>query len=313
MSNENRNGLFQVREGKRFVFDPEKNDYVPVHDATQERKEYTEKYPPSGEAQKAFYQHRIKQVEASTLRTERKESILQDMRRSVEEVDSASAELPPIPGGVGYGVYFNEDSLKFVNSSVLSYRIVTVPELGAELNEWLYLTSTNRSPKGTEAFVSYHQQENPTFTVFDWSKEGSARWSLRMPFSELGPYLKKHIADGQEFDTIYVMNSTRRLDGTRWTNDVLLQNEQTGELDLVYSHEYNLAENEEEDGLDWGPIVETFPPFPNETTPIGFFTARLQQDDGEPRLLGADDTHLRTEDPGFSVTHFMPNHSFIVH
>jgi hypothetical protein len=317
MSNQVNHELFKLQDGKRFAFDPEKQEYVPVNDVTEKMKEDTEKHPPSNEAKKAFYQQRIKLVESSNLANEHKNELLQGLNHSVEVVESASEPVvlpdpPPKPGGVGFGVYYKPNTLTFDNSSALHYRIVTVPGIGAELNEWLYLTSTNYTPKGTEAFISYHQQDNPTFAVFDWSKPEGKQWGLSKPYSELGNYLTIYRADNHQYPTISVINSTRRLDETRWINEVMLRNKVTKDFDLVYRNEYDLPEADEDKRLDWGPIVETFSPFPNETNRIGFFNAMLLQD-GKQHMLTQKLTDLRIDDEGFEVVYFRPNSSFIVH
>jgi hypothetical protein len=297
---------------------PDTNEYLPVNDLREEMKRASEEYPPTKEAKQAFYQQRIKLIESADIPDDHKDDLLEPLKLSAQEEESdAGPEYPPdprpIPGGVGYGAFYKDGALEFSNSSALYYYIVTIPNIGDATNQWLYLTSTNRSPKGVEALVSYHQQDNPMFMVFDWSKTGNARWSLSRPYSQLSDYLTPYTAEGHQYQTIYVANSTRRIAGTRWINEVMLYNRNTNAYDLVYSNEYDLAATDEQKYLWWGPIVETFPPFPTQTNDIGFFEARLLQDGAAPSLLTSDLTDLKIDNPGFQVVFDRPNYSFVVH
>ncbi len=330
-------------QGEQIVaFKPGTNKYVPVHDATEEMKRDSEKYAPNGEQRQAFYQRRIELIESSDTLDDDKNELLQDLRLSAQqekssahknellqdlnqsalaEESNAHPEDPPdprpIPGGVGYGAFYIDGKLTFSNSSVLYYSIVTVQDIGDDSNKWLYLTSTNRSPKGVEAYVSYQGQNEPTFTVFDWSKTGDARWALSKPYSQLSDYLIAYDAGGHQYQTINVANSTRRVEGTetRWKNEVMLYNRISEAYDLIYLNEYDLPASEEHKCLWWGPIIETFAPFPYSTNVVGFFDAQLLQDGASPRLLTADVTQLRKDHaghPGFQLVFDQPNYSFLV-
>src|ERR1043166_1895998 len=68
-----------------------------------------------------------------------------------------------VPGGVGYGYFFWNNTLLWTNSSILDYYIVTPDRAGGNLQTWQYLTSTCRSPLGTESLVSYFADEAATF------------------------------------------------------------------------------------------------------------------------------------------------------
>lgn len=311
---------FKVEGGQTLAFKPDKNEYVPVNDAREEMQRDSEKYATSKEHRRAFYQQKINLIELSGTSGDQKDELLQDLRQSeLEEEANLNPENPPnprpIPGGVGYGAFYKDGSLKFQNSSVLYYYIVTVPDIGDARNKWLYLTSTNRSPKGVEAYISYREQNEPKFTVFDWSKKGDARWSLSRPYSLLIDYLLPYESEGIKYQTINVANSTRRVIGTTWVNEVMLYNRTTQAYDLVYSNEYDLPSIEESKYLWWGPIVETFAPFPYSTNDIGFFDAQLLQDSASPTLLTAQLTDLRKDHanhPGFKLVFDRPNDSFIV-
>ncbi len=308
---------FESKEGDHVAFKPDENKYVPVNDLRETWKQDSQKWPTTREQRLAFYQRRIELIQSTDISDDHKSELLEDLKGSVKQEESAPAEPPdpePIPGGVGYGAFYKDGALGFTDSTVLHYSIVTIPNIGNVRNEWLYLTSTNRSPKGVEAFISYHEQENPVFTVFDWSKTGEARWALSRPYSLLGDYFSIHpVGVADEYQTIYVVNGTRRLAGNRWRNEVMLYNENSHAYDLVYSNEYDLNPADEQKYLSWGPIVETFPPFPFGTNDIGFFDAQLIQDGGAAKSLTEDVTNLRIDFAGFKIVLKSPNYSFIVH
>jgi hypothetical protein len=314
MSYKQNKPLFKIENGKTLAFNPEKNEYIPVNDVREETKRASQEYPPTKEEKQLFYQQKIKRVESLEIPYEQKKDLLDELEEAAQEEEEEDPPIPkPIPGGVGFGIFFRDEALEFTNSSTLFYHIVTIPTIGAISNEYLYLTSTNRAPKGIEALISYVRQDKPKFHIYDWSiKKKKDRWAASKPYDLLDRYLIKHTSAGQEFDTIYVANSTRRLEGTRWRNEVLLRTT-TGEYDFVYSHDYDLSASDERRFLTWGPIVETFPPHPNETNQIGFFQTKLLQDDGDALLLTDVDTKLRIDDPGFQLDLLEPNHSFIVH
>lgn len=307
---------YQKSDGDRtLAYRPHTDEYIQVDDITDQVKQISDEYRPRREEKEAFYQQRIKLVEKASMSADQKSDLLQDLKESVEQVKAKpepEPEEPPIPGGVGYGAFYRDGALRFDDSSTLYYYIVTPSDIGNAANEWLYLTSTNRSPKGVEAFISFHQQQNPRFKVFDWARSGDDRWTVDIPYSMLSDYLLPRQAEAEHYQVIYVVNSTQRLGGTTWRNEVLLYNRVKNRYDRVYKHPYTLSPDDEQKFLTWGPIVETFSPFPNETRRIGFFDATLFQDD-EERLLNESVTQLRIDDPGFTVDFRVPNSSFIVH
>lgn len=307
----------KVEKDQRFALRPDLQEYIPVDDRREEWARESERTPSTKDERQAFYQHRIKLVESSE-DSSRKEELLRDLKESMEREeaspDSESEPDPePIPGGVGYGAYYKSNALAFTNSSMLRYNIVVIPQIGNAQNKWLFLTSTNRSPRGVEAYIAYQQQNYPSFKVFDWSKAGKARFALSRPYELLGDYLVPHEAGGVEYQTIHVSNNTRRIAGDNWINEVFLLNRTTSHYDWIYSNEYELAQIDEDDYKWWGPIVETFPPFPFTINNVGFFDAQLLQDDKPAQMLTPDVTNLRVDHPGYTVVLNEANHSFIVH
>lgn len=309
--------LFKLQDGNRLAFHPEANIYLPVNDAREKSKIVSDQHPLSYEAKKAFYQQRLKRVEASKLPGERKNQLLTRLQNSLKEAESkADVGVPPSapkPEGRGFGVFYRENELTYETSSTLFYRIVAVPDVGTDLSEWLYLTSTNHSPRGTEAYISYEKRLNPTFSVFDWSKLEGEQWVVCKPYSELSNYLMTFTVSNHEYPTIYVMNNTRKKPGTAstWINEVMLLNKVTNAYDFVYSSEYPLPASEVGNGLDWGPIVESVPPGLTETNRIGFFNATLLLD-GTAFKLTQDVTDRNLEESGFDLVLLEPNFSFIV-
>jgi hypothetical protein len=308
---------FKLEEERALAFQPDTNKYVPMNDVREQWTRDSESFPSTKEQRKAFYQQRIRLVESSEVSEDRKLALLEGLNQSLEDEESHDSEAPlehgPIPGGVGYGAYYRDGSLRFKNYSVLYYKIVTIPDIGNAANDWLYLTSTNRAPKGVEAYVAYHGQNKPMFNIFDWSKEDDARFALSRPYDWLDDYLIPHPAGTSQYQTVHVVNSTRRIAGTTWTNDVMVYNQNTQGYDLVYSSQYDLPSLEEENYLWWGPIVETFPPFPFSINDVGFFDAQLLQDGDPPALLTTTVTDLETNHAGAKVVFDQPNYSFVVH
>lgn len=307
---------FKSEGEETYAFKPDTKTYVRVNDVREKMEQECKGNAPTKEQRQAFYQQRIRLIEATGSPYDHKKELLQDLIQSAQEEEKTEdPDSAPLPGGVGYGAYYKDGALKFANSTVLHYYIVTVPEIGDAKNNWLYLTSTNRSPRGVEAFVSFHKQDGPTFTIFDWSKTGEQRWALSVPYDKLGNYLIKKEVEGKEYQPINVANSTRRMAGTMWRNEVMLYNQNTQNYDLVYRNDYNLPVNDEGKYLWWGPIVETFAPFPYSTKVIGFFDAQLLQDDNAPRLLTSDLTDLKeqyADHPGFKIAFAKSNYSFVV-
>ena len=308
---------FIIEEEGTRAFKPDTQEYVAVNDARERARE--DSIEPSAEERKAFYRRRIQLIESSDIPAERKSRLLAELNESLEfeelDTNAEDDEVPPLPGGVGYGTYYKEEALRFSKHSVLYYRIVTLSSIGSAKNQWLYLTSTNRSPKGVEAYVSYHQEDEPDFRIFDWSKDGASRFALSLPYSKLAKYLVPHSAKGTEYRTIFVANSTRRTGIKTWKNEAMLYNEKAQAYDLIYSNDYELPPEIEHDYHWWGPIVETFEPFPYPTNEIGFFDAQILQDGAAPRLLTDDLTYLKADhahDPGFVSVLDQPHYSFIV-
>jgi hypothetical protein len=319
-------------EGEILAYEPNGNKYIPVVDATGEFNRLLERYPVSREKQ-AFYQQKVMLTEEANVPAEQKRGLLRELSQDIkEEVPNTQSRLVrlrdvssrlivkedeyegpppmPIPGGVGCGVMFKPDELLFNDSSTLYCFIVANSNVGSPQNRWLYLTSTNRAPKCLEAFVSYKDQEGPSFTIYDWSRATGDRWIYSTPISLLGQYQFDYLIQGALFPVIYIMNVTVRLSGNYWKNAAFLYNFAAKEWSLVYYNDYELPPEDSRYYLWWGPIIETFYPHQTEINNLGFFEAALLQD-GEVRYLTPQCTYFERK-AGFDATILGENHSFIV-
>jgi hypothetical protein len=91
----------------------------------------------------------------------------------------------PRPGGVGEGFFYNPDfKTSWGLGTSISGDFVCPAPPGGNVNTWLYLTATNRSGLGVEAFVSYDGQDTPHFRVFDWARTDS--WQTDIPLHGAG-------------------------------------------------------------------------------------------------------------------------------
>jgi hypothetical protein len=92
-------------------------------------------------------------------------------------VQAATSPDMQLPGGVGFGYYFDDAAFRWTNSTIMDYYIIAPSTMGGNLNYYLYLTSTCRAQLGTEALVSYYSQNQAGFWVFDWSLP-SNQWQV---------------------------------------------------------------------------------------------------------------------------------------
>ncbi len=307
-------GVFKNEDGLSYAFKPDTGKYVPVNDRREEWKQDAKECPTTKDERQNFYQQRIQLIESSEGRDELRYQLLENLNQSVKAEDAEPGDLPePVPGGVGYGAYYKPGMLRFAESSTLQYKIIAVEQVGNDLNQWLYLTSTNRAPRGVEAYVAYRRQDPPLFKVFDWSKSGADRFALSRPYDKLADYLMIHTEDEVDYRILEVKNTTRRIGENRWTNEVMVFNSSTNNYDLVYSHEYDLPASEQTKFLWWGPIVETFHPFPFPTNKLGFFDAQLVQDEAGPVLLTPAVTDLKGNHGPPTINFERKHFSFVVH
>jgi hypothetical protein len=224
---------------------------------------------------------------------------------------------PPVPGGVGYGMFFNASfKTDYQTGSAIYFEVICPNPPGGNVTTWLYLTATNRTGKGVEAFVYYKGQNNTFFKVFDWARND--HWQTNIPFANLGNYLVTRSAHGKNYQVLPIMNATQKA-GSKWYNQVWLPNRVTGGLDLVYQYAYTATLSEQKNDWvgSWGPIVETFQNSYSGTKPMGALRTYLTGRDssnrwGSWKLLRSADSYIRDDNKGFSLVFRDPNYSWAV-
>jgi hypothetical protein len=231
---------------------------------------------------------------------------------------SPKAADPPVPGGVGYGMFYTDafkGSWGRGTSFACDFACPTPP--GGNVSTWLYLTATNRSGMGVEAFVSYNGQSSTRFRVFDWAR--ADHWQTDVPFSALGNYLRNKSAHGHSYQVLPVWNSTWLLSGSTWRNQALLYNHVRGGWDLMYQYDYSATMTQQKTVWvgSWGPIVETFQAAYNNTKRMGALATQLISANnsgtwGSWALLSAANSTVRTDNVGFHLVFLDPNYAFAV-
>jgi hypothetical protein len=279
--------------------------------------------PRDPRAEEAFIasKARLAQTQPRLDRAEREQALAQLTERiGRERLEAARAKEKdqPVPGGVGYGPFYNSAfKSAFAQGTSLYFDIVCPTSPGGNVNTWLYLTGMNRAGRGIEAFVSYYAQTQPHFKVFDWAR--TDQWQTDIPFGNLGSYLGTTSAHGTSYQTLGVWNSTYQISSTQWRNEALLYNRAAGRWDLFYRYDYTGTLAEQTGGFigSWGPIVETFQsPYAN-TNRFGFLNTMLIGRNssgawGTWQLLSTANSYIRTDNVGFFVVFLDPNYAFVV-
>jgi hypothetical protein len=243
-----------------------------------------------------------------------------DARRAFSQLTQPGLQEAnaPVPGGVGYGLFY-ENGFKagWGRGTALAFDIVCPTPPGGNVNTHLYLTATNRSGMGVEAFVSYDGQDDTHFRVFDWGRDD--HWQTDIPLAGLTNYLKAEVAHGQSYQVLPVWNGTSLVGGSNWRNQVLLYNHARAGWDLVYQYDYSATDAQQKTGWvgSWAPIVETFQSTYTQTEPMGALATQLVGTDAEGEwgnwaLLGAPQASVRTDNVGFHLVFLDPNYAFTV-
>jgi hypothetical protein len=231
----------------------------------------------------------------------------------------ASVEDMPVPGGVGYGVFFTPVfQSAWGQGTSLKWDIACPTPPGGNVNTFLYLTSTNRSGLGVEALISYNGQNDTHFMVFDWSRT-NANWQTNVPLSGLTPYLTTENANGNPYQILSVWNTTSYLGASEYWNEVRLYNYERGGWDIVYDYDYTATDAQQKNSYvgSWGPIVETFQSVYNQTSPMGALNIELASADNEGAWgdwapITPPNTYIRNDNVGFQLVFLDPNYSFTV-
>ena len=245
-------------------------------------------------------------------------------------VDAFQAVMPaalkaladqPVPGGVGYGMFYNAAfKASYATGSAITWEIICPPAPGGNVNDFLYITATNRTAKGVEAFVAYHGQENFSFEIFDWAKPDGSRFQPSTPFSNLGPYLGTEAVHGISCPILAVMNTTYQQTPGAWVNEVRLLDVGARQWQLVYQFSYAAGlQDQTGDWVgSWGPIVETFQDAYAGTNTMGALSTQLISRDaagnwGQWAQLTNTQSQLRTDNKGMVPLFVDPNFSWAVH
>jgi hypothetical protein len=297
---------------------------LPVHDAREEFARPVWRSAQEKSEIQAFLANKRRIIQSHPQLTP------QEKKAALAEIDGLSAEAeegaeeddpdaaPPPPGGVGYGIFYKpEYKVAWETGSAIELYIVCPTVAGGNVSTWLYLTATNRTAKGVEAFVSYYAQDEFRLTVFDWARP--ERWQVDGPHSTLARYLSTLEIGGTTYQVLHVVSSTYQSGESFWTNEVYLLNATSEQADLIYSFEYPASAQEQKTGWigSWGPIIETFQDRYLGTHQLGFAHAKVVSRDasfrwGELEALNSATSLLQEDDQGFSIVVLAPNHTLIV-
>jgi hypothetical protein len=75
----------------------------------------------------------------------------------------------------------------FGRSTAIRYVIIFPETVGGDFTSYLYLTSSDRSEKGTESHIAFVRNDPPAFWICDWSIPGDTQRLVRqVPISRNG-------------------------------------------------------------------------------------------------------------------------------
>ena len=100
----------------------------------------------------------------------------------------------PVPGGVGYGMFYTADSAPPSLAARRSSTRSSAASAGRQRQHLAVLDGDEPSARGVEAFVSYQGQNDTRFKVFDWAR--SDQWQTNIPFANLASYLRSTVSHG---------------------------------------------------------------------------------------------------------------------
>lgn len=298
----------------------EEVEKIVTSDMQAEFKKITEQTPRDTAAEQAFIASKMHLIKTHpTLDLGERDAIIAKLK------DGFKMLLPeksagPIPGGVGYGMFYNAPfKTNFATGTAIYYEIVCPNPPGGNVNTFLYLTATNRSSKGVEAFISYNGQNQTYFKVFDWARYPAAPWQTNIPFANLGNYLTMQSSHGNSYQVLPLMNVTYQSGTDYWYNQVWLWNHVANRWDLIYQYGYSATQADQKSGWvgSWGPIVETFQDAYQGTNPMGALNTQLLSRDnnnqwGSWYFLSATDSYVRVDNKGFHLLFLDPNYTWAV-
>jgi hypothetical protein len=215
-----------------------------------------------------------------------------------------------------------DGKLLFERSTSIRYVIIFPEVVEQDFTSHLYLTSSNRSAKGTESHIAFAGDDSPAFFIYDWSVLGDSKQQLvrNVPISQMEKYVFPASDPSFRLRGILVINQTRLVENTTWINCVHLgvfENGRLDHFDTVYSNTYALASNADQQpsyltGGFWGPEVECFQNFAQQINTVGFSGCWLVQD-GNAILLDGSNTVLHDDNFGLKLYFQTPWRDFLVH
>lgn len=226
----------------------------------------------------------------------------------------------PVPGGVGYGVFFHDRyKTGWGTGTSIMFDLLCPEQPGGNVDTFLYLTSTNRSALGVEAFVLYHGQTLSRFMVFDWALANTNPWVIDIPLALLEAYLFPRANTASAQRTLSIMNSTYQLGEGVYRNEVLLFNHLQRAWDRFYLYDYAAQEWEQKSGWigSWGPIIETFQNGYAGTNPMGARRTLLAEAGRDGKwtpwsLLRPANSYVRHDpEPAMKLRYVAPNFAFV--
>ncbi len=303
------------RDGTMYSFSPSLEENIEVVDAQDKFRELTAQTPKDKEAEDAFIASKINLLKSIPGLDE--DMVLAETEKLLP-AGAVADRGAPVPGGVGYGPFYNTAyKTDFSTGSRISVDYIAPTKPGGNVNTWLYLTTTNRTAKGVEAFISYNAQKEAHFKVFDWARDD--HWQIDIPFSKLSDYLTTKNIHGKNYQVITIQNTTQTYDGKNWQNWVWLTNYKTKKFDVVYNYTYDSTEAIQKKGWvgSWGPIVETFQDKYSKTKTLGAsLTYILTRDKkykwDDWKLLSKTNSYIRNDKKGFELIFLDPNYSYAV-
>jgi hypothetical protein len=184
-----------------------------------------------------------------------------------------------LAGGVAYGMFYNTAFRTGYGTGVsISWEIICLDPPGGNVTDSLYITATNGSSKGVEAFLAYQGQNNTSFNAYDWSRPDPKQ--INVALSSVAEYIGTETINGVEYPVLPVMNSTYEDSPGQWVNELSLMNIATGEWVSVYKspNAYAATLQDQQTGFvgSWGPIVEVFQVSYSGTKPMGAINTQIR-------------------------------------
>lgn len=296
--------------------------YQGGRDMRQVLRDVTDRNPVDPELKRRFTANRRRVARTHALMgAEARRRAVFDLEVLGPEPTTAQPTVPPIPGGIGFGMFyspqFKED---FAEGTALYWEIVCPRVAGGNVADFLYITATNRAGLGVEAFVLYQGQASPHFMIFDWSRVHQQQdpWMRNVPLNELTNYLRETNAHGAPVTVLPVLNLTFQSPSGGWMNQVSLLNAATNAWEPAYQEPYpaNALEQHGQWMGSWGPLVETFEAHYQGTNPMGALNTQLAVAANGSWVnwqpLNAGESQLRADNKGFLPIFVDPNESWVV-